>query len=321
MVEGNPHRRISYRLLLTTLWVTLLILGVEAIAGWANASLLLLAEALHTAIDAFGTGLGLIAVAAPQRPMGREVLGHGRTEVVASLLMVAGVGFTGLSLLLAALQQGARAIAPSGTFTSGVTLQPSLLYLIGSLMALGLGFALYVYYRSRTLGSLSLSLNARHLLADAWLSGLTLAGLVAIWQQYTWVDPIFALVLTGYAGRSLWRVLNGHLPMLVRPMAIAPEAIAHIATQVEGVTRCVRIRSRGLVGRQVWVELHLAIHPEFLGVAHLVGERVDAALRQQYGPIRTQIWFEETQPPPSAYLDRPDTPWPQTPSPETDWYS
>ncbi|WP_008309180.1 cation diffusion facilitator family transporter [Leptolyngbya sp. PCC 6406] len=318
MVEGIPHRRISYRLLLTTLWVTLLVVGVEAIAAWTSQSLLLLAEALHTLIDAFGTGLSLVAVAAPQRPLGREVLGHGRTEVVGSLLMVAFLGFTGISLLLAALQQGMAAVNQrSPAFP--VTMDRPVLYLIGSLMVCSLGLALYVHYRSRSLGSLSLALNARHLLTDGWLSGVTLAGLVAIWQDQTWVDPLLAAILTVLAVRSLWRVLNSHVPMLLRPMAIAPEAIAHIATQVEGVTRCIRIRSRGLVGRQVWVELHLAVHPEFLGVAHLVGERVDAALRHQYGPIRTQIWVEESQPPPSAYLERPDTPWPQTPSPETDW--
>ncbi len=176
-------------------------------------------------------------------------------------------------------------------------------------VAISLLVALFVYYRSPRLGSLSLTYHTQHVLGDAWLSGVTLAGIIAIWQQQYWVDPCLAVLLTLFAVRSLWEVLHEQLPTLLRPMAIAPEAIAHIANQVEGVTRCVRIRSRGLVGRQVWVELHLAIHPEFLGVAHIVGERVDAALRLQYGPMRTQIWVEEAQPDPSAYVDYPDHQW------------
>jgi cation diffusion facilitator family transporter len=318
MVAASPHRHISYRLLLTTLWVTLLVLGVEAIAGWTQQSLLLLAEALHTLIDAFGAGLGLLAINTSQRPLGREVIGHGRTEVVSSFLVVAFLGFTGLNLLWAALQQGFKG-AQQTAFIFPATMDAPLLGVLGTLIALLPALALYVHTRSRRLGSVVLNLNARHVLADAWLSGLTLVGLGAIWQGYAWVDPLMAVVLLPFAARSLWRLLNSHVPLLLRPMAIAPEAIAHLVTQVEGVTRCMRIRSRGLVGRQVWVELHLAIHPDFLGIAHIVGERAEAALRQQYGPMRTQIWVEAAQPPPTAYLDHPDTPWPQTPSTESDW--
>jgi cation diffusion facilitator family transporter len=318
MVAASPHRHISYRLLLTTLWVTLLVLGVEAIAGWTQQSLLLLAEALHTLIDAFGAGLGLLAINTSQRPLGREVIGHGRTEVVSSFLVVAFLGFTGLNLLWAALQQGFKG-AQQTAFIFPATMDAPLLGVLGTLIALLPALALYVHTRSRRLGSVVLNLNARHVLADAWLSGLTLLSVGAIWQGYAWVDPLMAVILLPFAARSLWRLLNSHVPLLLRPMAIAPEAIAHLVTQVEGVTRCMRIRSRGLVGRQVWVELHLAIHPDFLGIAHIVGERAEAALRQQYGPMRTQIWVEAAQPPPTAYLDHPDTPWPQTPSTESDW--
>ena len=308
IAAADRQRRICYRLLLTWLWLTLLVLGIEAIAGWITQSLLLLAEAIHTFIDAFSTVLSLIAVASPHRPLGREVWGHGRAEVAGTLGIVTFLGFTGLSLIFAALQQTANAFAGQSV-PFPVSIDRSMVYLTVVVIALSLIFAVYVYYRSRYLGSLALTFHTQHVLGDAWLSGTAIAGMIAIWQQQYWVDPCLAFLLTLFAVRSLWRVLHEQLPTLLRPMAIAPEAIAHVANQVEGVTRCVRIRSRGLVGRQVWIELHLAIHPEFLGVAHIVGERVDAALRLQYGPLRTQIWVEEAQPDPSAYLDYPDHQW------------
>ena len=307
-VAADRQRRLCYRLLLTWLWLTFLVLGIEAIAGWVTQSLLLLAEAIHTFIDAFSTVLSLIAVASAQRPLGREVWGHGRSEVAGTLGVVSFLGFTGISLLFAALQKAINAIwGPSVTFT--VVIDRPIVYLMVVVVALSLLMAAYAHYRSRYLQSLSLAFHSQHVLSDAWLSGVTLAGLIAVWQQQYWVDPCLAFLLTLFAVRSLWQVLHEQLPTLLRPMAIAPEAIAHIANQVEGVTRCVRIRSRGLVGRQVWVELHLAIHPEFLGVAQIVGERVDAALRLQYGPVRTQIWVEEVQPDPAAYLNYPDPQW------------
>lgn len=291
----DRERRNCYRLLLTWLWITLLVLGIEAIAGWITQSLLLLAEALHTFIDAFSTGLSLIAVASAQRPLGREVWGHGRAEVAATLGVVSFLGFTGLSLVLAAGQQAFNALSGQPDPFKAM-MDRSMVYLIVAIVALSLMVAAYAYSRSQRLGSLALVLHSKHVLGDAWLSGVTLAGMIAIWQQQVWVDPYLAVLLTIFAVRSLWKVLYDQLPTLLRPMAIAPEAVAHIVTQVDGVTRCVRIRSRGLVGRQVWIELHVVIHPDFLGVAHIVGERIDAALRLQYGPLRTQIWVEESYP-------------------------
>jgi cation diffusion facilitator family transporter len=304
----DRQRRHCYQLLLTWLWVTLLLLGIEAIAGWMTQSLLLLAEALHTLIDAFSTVLSLVAVASAQRPLGREVWGHGRSEVAGTLAVVSLFGFTGLSLMLAAFQQTVNAITGQPT-PFPVVIDRPVLYLIVAAIAVFLAVAIYAYYRGGELGSLALNLHTDQVLGSAWLSGVTIAGMIAIWQQQAWVDPCLAFLLILFAVNSGWRVLQEQLPTLVRPMAIAPEAIAHLVGQVEGVTRCVRIRSRGLVGRQVWVELHIALHPEFLGVAHIVGERVEAALRLQYGPLRTQIWIQEAQPDMSAYLTYPDYEW------------
>jgi cation diffusion facilitator family transporter len=304
----DRQRRNCYRLLLTWLWITLLVLGLEAIAGWITQSLLLLAEALHTFIDAFSTVLSLVAVASAQRPLGREVWGHGRAEVAGTLAVVSLFGFTGISLLFAAWQQATNAITGQPD-PFKATIDRPVVYLIVAVMVLLLAVAVYAYYKSPNLGSLALMRHTQHVLGDAWLSGVTVAGIIAIWQQQAWVDPCLAFLLTLFAINSLWRVLQDQLPTMLRPMAIAPEAVAHVVGQVEGVTRCVRIRSRGLVGRQVWIELHIAIHPEFLGVAHIVGERVDAALRLQYGPVRTQIWVEETRPNVSAYIDYPDYEW------------
>ncbi|WP_204141110.1 cation diffusion facilitator family transporter [Halomicronema sp. CCY15110] len=318
-LAADPQRRRCYRLLLTWLWVTLLVLGVEAIAGWATRSLLLFAEALHTFIDAFSTVLSLVAVASAQRPLGREVWGHGRAEVAGTLAAVSLLGFTGLSLIFAAFRQAFNALTGNAETSLLVTIDRPVVYLMVGLLVLSLAIAAYAYYRIQDFGSLALMLHTQHVLGDAWLSGVTLVGVIAIWQQQTWVDPLLAVLLTVFSVRSLWQVLGDQLPTLLRPMAIAPEAIAHIVTQIEGVTRCTRIRSRGLVGRQVWVELHLVIHPEFLGVAHIVGERVEAALRLQYGPLRTQIWIEDAQPVQAAYLNYPETEWTEPENSPDNW--
>ena len=188
-----------------------------------------------------------------------------------------------------------------GPFPVDIPLQ--VIQLILAMVIITLAVALFSGYQARRLSSLALQLNTRHILQDAWLSFALLGGLLGIRRGYHWLDPILALALVALAVRSLVRVLNAQLPMLLKPTAIAPEAIAEIACQVQGVTRCTRILSRGMVGRQVWIELNLALHPDFMDQAQQIGEGIEGAIRERYGPVRTQIWVEEATSPYSPLLD------------------
>ena len=296
MNSRGHQRRTSYRLLLMILWATLLLFAVELTAGWVSQSLCLLAEALHTLIDVFSTLIGLVAVASPQRTLGKEIWGHGRTEAAGALMLSAILGFAGISLAILAVGQFESLLQISrGAFS--VTVTPSLVVLIGVMSALVLGIVTLAARQTtrpyRPIGSLALKLNTRHVLRDAWLTGLVVIGLIAIARGHKWVDPALTLLLVAGLIGSLWKMLHSQLPMLLKPTAIAPEAISQIACQVEGVTRCTRILSRGMVGRQVWIELHLALHPEFMVLANTIGARVEKSLREHYGPVRAQIWLDQ----------------------------
>jgi cation diffusion facilitator family transporter len=296
-MNGSGHqRRISYRLLLMVLWATLLAFVIELTAGWVSHSLCLLAESLHTLIDVFSALLGLVAVASPQRTLGKEIWGYGRGEATGALILSGVLGFAGISIITVAFSQLDEAFFESARGVFQVEVTGPLVVLIGGMVALMAAAAGAAAYQSRYINGLALKLTARHILADAWLTGLVLIGLMAIAQGYQWIDPILSILLVVMALRSLWQVLHSQLPMLLKPTAIAPEAIAQIACQVEGVTRCTRILSRGMVGRQVWIELHLALHPEFMVIAHTIGERVERSLRDHYGPVRAQIWMDQIHP-------------------------
>ncbi len=305
-MNGLGHqRRVSYRLLLLILWATLLLFVVELTAGWISRSLCLLAESLHTLVDVFSTLLSLIAVSSPHRTLGKEIWGHGRGEAAGALLLSAMLGFAGVSIVIMALSQvevlvqalslpsGYAQGAQGGVSTAlPVAVTRSLIILIVVMVILVAAAVLAAAKQRKSLNSLALKLNVEHLMADAWLTGLVLLGLVAIANGYRWLDPLLAVGLVALLVKSLWQMLNKQLPMLLKPTAIAPEAIAQIACQVEGVTRCTRILSRGMVGRQVWIELHLVLHPEFMVIASTIGERIERSLREHYGPVRAQIWLD-----------------------------
>jgi len=291
MKGSGRQRQASYRLLLMTLWATLLVFAVELTAGWVSHSLCLLAESLHTLIDIFSTLLSLVAVSSPQRTLGKEIWGHGRGEVASALTISAVLGFAGISIILISFEQWVSVLQTTQpTFSAAVTL--SLIVLIWSVVALMMAVVALAARESRRNSSLALKLNVHHILKDSWLTLLLLLSLLAIGQGYRWIDPLMATALVIMAAYSLWSTLHEQLPMLLKPTAIAPEAIAQIASQTEGVTRCTRILSRGMVGRQVWIELHIALHPEYMVIANSVGEKVERALRDHYGPVRAQIWLD-----------------------------
>lgn len=302
MTEAHNRRQASFQVLLATLWLTMVVLAIKVWAGWATHSLSLLAESLHTLIDGFSVVLSLVAVASPYRMAGREVWYHGRRETASLLVLVAFLGFAGLSLLTLSVQQ-LEAITHSQTPRSPVQVSLPLVQLLAVVVAINLCLALFEQYESRRLESTALRINASHMLRDGWLTLAMLAGLVGVWAGYIWLDPLLAIVLVLMAIKSCWRVLTWQLPLLVRQVAIAPEALAQIVCQVEGVTHCTKIRTRGVVGRQVFVDLTLVLHPEFLGVARLIGERVEGTIRERYGPVQVRIRLDGDRPDGEAGFD------------------
>ncbi|MGC8715207.1 MAG: cation transporter dimerization domain-containing protein, partial [Leptodesmis sp.] len=89
-----------------------------------------------------------------------------------------------------------------------------------------------------------------------------------------------------------WQVLNRQLPSLMQQVAIAPEALTAAVRQVEGILHCYAIQSRGLVGRLVYIEMRLILHPECMTVASTIAARVERVIRQQFGPVKVVLHME-----------------------------
>lgn len=106
------------------------------------------------------------------------------------------------------------------------------------------------------------------------------------------MDIVLAFPVALLVFWSGWSVLKENLPWLVDEMAIAPEAIHAIATRVPGVTNCHEIASRGLLGRQVFIEMHLVINATDGETAHQITEEVEDRLEERYGPARVIIHVE-----------------------------
>ncbi len=150
------------------------------------------------------------------------------------------------------------------------------------------------------MGSPILIADAAHTMSDVWVTITVIGGLIGVWLGYQWLDVVLAFpvaLLVFWTGIS---VVKTNLPWLVDQMAIAeggalpiaPEKIQTIVTAVPGVINCHQIASRGVLGRQVFIEMHLIVDAPDVETAHRITEAVESQLEERFSPVRILIHLE-----------------------------
>lgn len=285
MVKDN--RAAVRKVLLMTLVLNLLVMSLKLLVGGLTGSLSLFADALHSVTDSANNVLGLFAsqLSSPQ-PDRDHPYGHHKFEAVGALGIAAFLGIACFNILQSAVER---------IWAGGEDIQVSATELWILLVVLGVNIFVAFYERSvgQRVGSQILIADAKHTMSDVWVTITVLGGLVGIWiWNIQWLDIVLAFPVALLVFWSGWIVLKDNLPWLVDEMAIAPEAIHACVMQVPGVVNCHSIASRGLLGRQVFIEMHLIVNAIDVETAHKITEAVEAKLAKHYSPVRVSIHVE-----------------------------
>ncbi len=275
------------KVLIITLLLNLFVMGLKAVVGYWTGSLSLIADALHSVTDSANNVLGLIAskFSSPQ-PDREHPYGHSKFEAVGALGIASFLGIACFEILQGAIE---RILKGGG---EPVRISPPELWLL--LIVLGVNIFVAFYERSvgRRVGSSILIADATHTMSDIWVTISVIGGLIGVWLGYQWMDLVLAFPVALLVFWSGWSVLKENLPWLVDQMAIAPEAIHAIATSVPGVINCHDIASGGVLGRQVFIEMHLIVDAADVKTAHHITEEVESRLEQRFRPVRILIHVE-----------------------------
>ncbi|MBD2186227.1 cation transporter [Planktothrix sp. FACHB-1355] len=293
------------KVLLITLLLNLVVMAIKASVGWWTGSLSLLADALHSVTDSANNVLGLVAsrLASPQ-PDRDHPYGHQKFDALGALGIAAFLGVACFEILKGAIE---RTIEGFQHGLQSIKISAPELWIL--LIVLGINIFVTFYERNVGIrvGSPILIADAQHTMSDVWVTITVLLGLIGVWQAgvlnlpaLQWLDVILSFPVALLVFRSGWSVLKENLPWLVDEMAIAPEAIHTIAMQVPGVINCHEIASRGVVGRQVFIEMHLIVSAQDVEGAHRITEEVEARLAERFSPVRVLIHVE----PPTYKSDR-----------------
>ena len=281
------------KVLLITLALNLVVMALKAIVGVQIGSLSLQADALHSVTDSANNVVGLVANRLSDPTPDRDhPYGHQKFEGVAALGIAAFLLLACFEILQSAvtrLLQGGKPVEFAG---------PEL-WVILLVLGINIFVAYYERWMGQKLNSPILIADAYHTMSDIWVTITVLVGLVGIWwgniekiPQLQWLDTILAFPVALMVLRSGWMVLKENVPWLVDEMAIPPETISQIVMQVPGVINCHDIASRGVVGRQVFIEMHLTVDVQDVESAHRITETIEAHLDEKFRPVRVLIHVE-----------------------------
>jgi cation diffusion facilitator family transporter len=281
------------RVLWLTLLLNLFVMALKAAIGFTTSSLSLQADALHSVTDSANNILGLIAnrLSSPL-PDREHPYGHQKFEAVGALGIAAFLGIACFEIIKSSIE---RMIGSSDR----VRISPTELWLLLIVLGVNIFVAFYERRVGRRVNSPILIADAKHTMSDIWVTIIVMAGLIGVWQakvlnfpQLQWLDFILAFPVAVLVFTSGWEVVKENLPWLVDEMAIAPETIYELVMSVPGVVNCHDIASRGLLGRQVFIEMHLIVDTSDINIAHQITEDIERRLAEHFGKVRVSIHVE-----------------------------
>jgi cation diffusion facilitator family transporter len=291
-IHEEYHRGVR-RVLLITLFLNLTVVTGKLIVGLIANSLSVISDAGHSATDSVNNlvGLFIIRVATAAADAGHPY-GHRKFESLAAFGVGSLLLFTCFEIAKSAIE---RLLEPSAIRTeiSGLTIGVMLVTILVNIFV-------YTYERreGERLGSHYLIADSFHTRSDIFVSGSLLVGLLFIRSGLPWLDPIFALVITGFIAYAGWQIFQRTVPVLVDAASLDPRRIEKIAMSVPGVENVYQIRSRS-DGERFFIEFNLAVKPEDVYRAHLVTEDVERRLAQELGPAHVTIHVEPLRHQPS----------------------
>jgi cation diffusion facilitator family transporter len=285
MIQDN--RAVIKRVLLITLILNITVMAIKITIGLASNSLSLIADALHSLTDSANNVLGLVASRYSSPIPDREhPYGHQKYEAIGALGITAFLGIACFEILQGAIDRLLNA-------GKGIALSTQEFWLLLLVLGINIFVAFYERKEGNRVKSPLLIADAYHTMSDIWVTIAVLVGLLGIktlgWQ---WLDIALAFPVAVMVFWSGWTVLKQNLPWLVDEIAIAPEAIQSIVLTVPGVVNVHSIASRGLVGRQTFIEMHLIVSAQDVETAHQITEMIEEKLEANFNPVRIMIHVE-----------------------------
>ena len=280
--ERDERRRLIHsardrgvaKVLFVVLLLNLVVATVKLTFGFLVGALALIADGVHSLLDASSNVVGLIGIAIASRPADDDhPYGHRRFETLAAMvigLLVAGGAFELGHQIYLGLTSGQASSQPTWLAAAAVA----------STVLINFGISRYERRRSRELRSAILEADADHTMSDAFAAIAVLGSFAATSLGIWWADLVVAGVVTLIIGRTAYSILSVNLGVLADAAQLDCEEVRRVVSRIEGIRGVHHIRSRGAADH-VHLDLHIQLDPSSsLVQAHDKTHEVDEALRE-----------------------------------------
>ena len=260
------------RVLTLVLWLNVGVLAVKLVVWLLTGALSVLAESMHSALDAANNIFALsMARVAARAPDAEHPYGHGKFETVGALALVGVLSITVFELIQHSLLR-----VGSGAETPDVGL--AAIGLMAMSLVAGIVVSRYETAAGRRLDSPLLLADAAHTRADVLATSAVLVGLGAMHWGVALADPVATIVVAILIAYTGWGIVKETVPVLVDERAVHPMLIQNLATAVDGVESAYAIRSRGRPP-QLFAELTIAVDGSLdVKTPHDLADQVESAV-------------------------------------------
>lgn len=279
--QSTSEKRLALALVLTAIYML-----AEAVGGFLFNSLALLADSGHMLSDAMALGLSLLAIRIGKKgPSDTHTFGFKRTEILAAL-------FNGLALwaIVAVIFYEAfhRLYDPVNVQGYGMLLVAMLGLIINVVMAA-------LLYRNSTQ-----NINIRgaflHVISDALGSlGAVVAGVIIIYTQLYWVDPLVSMLIGILIIYSSWGLISESFHILMEgvPNGYDVGLIELELASVEGVCCVYDLHMWSMAGSEAHLSAHVVLSDESQDHKRVLDD-INLLLKKRLNVDHTTIQIEST---------------------------
>lgn len=228
--HSHSHSHASNkRALLIGFLITSAFMLVEAVGGFLTNSLALLSDAGHMLSDAVSLGIGVLAFALSEKVADySRTYGYKRIEILAAVFNGVTLLFISGFIFVEAIQ---RFSEPEAVSSLGMLTIATIGLIVNIVVA-------WILHKGDTEGNLNLRAAFLHVIGDMLGSvGAIIAGLLIMFFDWNWADPLASIIVGILVLISGWRVTRDSLHVLMEgtPKDIKLENVIETIKKVPGI--------------------------------------------------------------------------------------
>lgn len=265
-----------------SIFVNVLLFVLKYWAGVVTGSVAILADAWHTLSDSLSSIFVLVGAKVSSRPPDRKhPFGHGRAELIASVLIAVLLGFIAFDFVVDSLKK----------LASGEAVQFGTIAIVVTIISVVFkeAMAQYAFWAARKTNSNSLKADAWHHRTDAISSILILVG-IFLGRFFWWVDGVLGIIVSLMILYAAYDILKDSISRLLgeAPHPGLKDKLIRSASKV--INRNLQIHHIHLhsYGNHKELTFHILLPGDMrVSEAHTLAEKIEQQISEDLGMVAT----------------------------------